>query len=171
MRMIWGTSTGMSERPPEFACESRSEAETISLGERLGRVLEAGDWVALHGELGAGKTRFVRGLAAGMGLNPADVCSPTFVLMNEYSRAGGEPALIHVDAYRMSGPDELETLGLDAAAAAPAVIVVEWAERLPGAAPEHVIDVEIQQQGGDARRILIRATPEMWRRIRGALGA
>jgi tRNA threonylcarbamoyladenosine biosynthesis protein TsaE len=130
---------------------STSAAETAVIGHALGRVLRSpqggegqsgegpGDIVLLNGPLGAGKTTLVRGIAAGMGLGGAPVSSPTFVLIHDYEPPdAGTPALIHVDAYRLTSEDELDTLGwervLERVRAGEAALVIEWAERLgPGA--------------------------------------
>lgn len=104
--------------------------QTESLGEAIARALRPGDVVTLDGPLGAGKTTLVRAIAAAWGADPARVSSPTFVLMHEYESPRGR--LVHVDAYRMSGPGDLEDLDL-ATFARGAVVLVEWAERLgPG---------------------------------------
>jgi tRNA threonylcarbamoyladenosine biosynthesis protein TsaE len=83
-----------------------SEDETVALGEALSRQLRPGDVVTLDGPLGAGKTRFVRGMAIGLGHDPAQVSSPTFVVAHEYATPGARAILIHVDAYRLSGDDD-----------------------------------------------------------------
>src|SRR5207253_2522780 len=90
--------------------ETASEAETEAAGESLGRSLRPGDVVLLYGELGAGKTAFVRGMARGLGASPDDVSSPTFTLIQEY--AGTSATLYHVDLYRLE-PKEIDDLGLD----------------------------------------------------------
>jgi len=107
--------------------------------------------ILLSGDLGAGKTAFVRGLAEGLGLDPDDVTSPTFTLVHEYR--GGRLPLIHVDLYRLDRA-ELDDIGLDQDLAAHGVIAVEWAERLT----RGVVDataVRIADQGGDERSITI----------------
>lgn len=135
---------------------TRSEEETIALGERLGRALRAGDVVALHGDLGAGKTRFVRGIARGMGLDESGVCSPTFVIVNVYKGAGiPDRALVHVDAFRLSGEDDLPSLGWDRLTDGNSVVVVEWAERLADSLPARRISVRIDHLGDEMRRITI----------------
>ena len=105
----------------------------------------------LSGDLGAGKTAFVRGLAQGLGIDPGDVTSPTFTLVHEY-RAGRLP-LIHVDLYRLDSAD-LDEIGLDENLASHGVTAVEWAERLsrPIAGATRV---GIADRGGDARVITI----------------
>jgi tRNA threonylcarbamoyladenosine biosynthesis protein TsaE len=122
-----------------------SAAETEAAGGRLGRRLRVGDVVLLTGELGAGKTTFVRGVARGAG-SSAHVASPTFQLVRIYP---GKLQLAHVDLYRIEGEAELAGLGLEELAEEGAV-VVEWGERLdvPSAAL-----IEIQHLGGERRRL------------------
>jgi tRNA threonylcarbamoyladenosine biosynthesis protein TsaE len=143
---------------PRRAIELVSDREerTIALGERLARMLKPGDVVALHGELGAGKTRFVRGLARGLGIDPSRVHSPTFVLVNMYGAATG-PALVHVDAYRLRGGEELAPLGWDRLLDGSNIVVVEWAERIERELPKPAsrFDVTIEHAGEDIRRIRI----------------
>lgn len=119
----------------ELKAASMREEGTVALGRAVGALLRAGDVVALEGELGAGKTRFVRGVCEGMGLDPSQVSSPTFVFVNEYSgkRDGGvrEAMLRHVDAYRLrGGAEELESIGWDRVVDGSAAVVIEWASRL-----------------------------------------
>jgi len=135
--------------------ETWSEEETEALARRVAAHLEPGVFVLLHGDLGAGKTVFVRGLAAGLGAPAEEVSSPTFTLIQEYQ---GRLAIQHVDLYRVDAPGEVDDLGLDELAAAGAVVVVEWAERLP-AAPPGAVRVRIEDLGGDRRRIHIALTP------------
>jgi tRNA threonylcarbamoyladenosine biosynthesis protein TsaE len=121
---------------------SRSEAETRLIGLTLGRLLRGGDVVRLDGPLGAGKTTLVRAVVEGMGLDASPVSSPTFVMVHEYRRPPGAegPDLVHVDAYRLSGAEELESLGwdrvLERVRERAAALVVEWAERLQTGLPE-----------------------------------
>lgn len=133
--------------------ESMSEADTIGVGARLAGRLKPGDVIALEGDLGAGKTRFVRGLARGLGHDERRVSSPTYVLVHEYDDAEGAPPLIHVDAYRVASADELEGFGLDRAMADGAVLVVEWASRLGDALDPSRLRVEIAHAGDDLREI------------------
>jgi len=126
-----------------------SEAATVELGARLGRALAPGSVVLLEGELGAGKTAFVRGLAAGLGAPDEEVSSPTFTLVQEYH---GRVPFLHADLYRVSGLEAedlgLEELGRDA------VVAVEWAAKLVRR-PTGAIDVLIEDLGGDRRRITV----------------
>ena len=132
---------------------SRSEADTIRIARELAVAL--GDTpaaVLLHGELGAGKTAFVRGLVAGAGGCPDDVSSPTFVLMQEYP---GRRLVHHVDLYRLGGDDvaDLEPL-LDEMLGGDAIVAIEWAERLQ-TPPEPAVHVRIADLGGDDREIAV----------------
>ena len=129
---------------------TNSELETFALGEKVAGTLEAGTFVLLHGDLGAGKTAFVRGMAAGLGGNPDDVSSPTFVLIQHYK---GRTPLVHVDLYRLDTAAAVDDLGLEELASG-AVVAVEWAERLPRPI-DGSVTVRIEDLGGDARRITI----------------
>jgi tRNA threonylcarbamoyladenosine biosynthesis protein TsaE len=104
-----------------------SEEETRAIAQELARNLRAGDVVLLSGDLGAGKTAFVRGLAEGLGIDPADVTSPTFTLLHEYR--GGRLPLFHADLYRLDRA-AANDIGLDDEAVAAGVLAVEWPDRL-----------------------------------------
>ena len=127
-----------------------SEEETTAAGERLAGQINGGDVVLLYGDLGAGKTAFVRGLARGLGASPDDVSSPTFTLVQEYH---GRVTLHHVDLYRLK-EIEVGDLGLDELTSEPAVVAVEWAERWEDAPPRAWV-VRISNEGEDNRRISI----------------
>ena len=130
---------------------SESENDTRAIAATLARNLVAGSVLLLSGDLGAGKTAFVRGLAEGLGISPDEVTSPTFTLVHEYR--GGRLPLIHVDLYRLDRAD-LDEIGLDEDLAAKGVTAVEWAERLTRRTPGAVL-VKIVDQGGDLRSIEI----------------
>ncbi|MGB7768919.1 MAG: tRNA (adenosine(37)-N6)-threonylcarbamoyltransferase complex ATPase subunit type 1 TsaE [Verrucomicrobiia bacterium] len=106
---------------------SHSPAETVSLGEKFGRAAERGQVLALSGELGAGKTQLVRGLARGLGI-AARVHSPTFTLVNEYG--GGRLRLFHLDLYRLETRGQSLAAGLEEFLQPDGVTVIEWAERI-----------------------------------------
>src|ERR671915_139030 len=127
---------------------TNAEQETFALGQTLAATLGAGTFVLLHGDLGAGKTAFVRGMAAGLGANPDEVSSPTFVLIQHYK---GRTPLVHVDLYRLESGAAVDDLGLEEMVDG-AVVAVEWAERLPRAL-EGSLTVTIEDLGGDLRRI------------------
>jgi len=131
---------------------SLSEAETLKLGEALGRTLKGGEMILLQGELGSGKTVFARGVASGLGIDPVDVGSPTFILVDRHE---GRLILYHADLYRIDREEEMFDLGLDEFAAAGAAVVVEWGERLPAVLQQGAIMVRIADLGDDSRKITI----------------
>jgi len=131
------------------------EAETTAAGERLAASLSAGDVVLLYGQLGAGKTAFVRGLAQGLGASPDEVSSPTFTLIQEY--ASKRATLFHVDLYRLE-PAEVEDLGLEELVSGDGIVAIEWADHWRGR-PDDAIEVTIQDRGEDRRAIAIRNAP------------
>jgi len=133
--------------------ETGSETETAAAGEILGRSLRAGEVVLLYGDLGAGKTAFVRGMARGLGANPDDVTSPTFTIVQEY--AGPSATLYHVDLYRLEGP-EIDDLGLEDLVSGDGIVAIEWADRWRGR-PDDVTEVRIESDGEEGRRIHIHA--------------
>ena len=130
---------------------SHSESETEELGARLAAALPGGSVVAMYGDLGAGKTAFVRGMARGMGLN-CRVSSPTFTIVNEYL---GERELIHFDMYRLSGADELFDIGWEDYLARGAVCAVEWSENVADAFFGDEIRVTIEKLSDTERKITI----------------
>ena len=116
--------------------------------------LEPGDVVALEGDLGAGKTCFVRGLAQGLGIDPRDVSSPTFVSMQRYD--GGRVPLVHVDAWRMRGAEDLETIGWDdLIASRDAIIAIEWPSKVLAAMPARRIDVTLAPSTSGGRIAIV----------------
>ena len=133
----------------EEVFDTGSEEETARVGERLAQGLKRGDVVLLYGDLGAGKTAFVRGLAQGLGAPPADVTSPTFTLLQEYH---GRIPLYHADLYRLEARD-VPDLGLEEVASG-GVLAVEWAERWQDR-PAAAYEVRITDQGGDVRRVRV----------------
>jgi tRNA threonylcarbamoyladenosine biosynthesis protein TsaE len=130
---------------------SRSEAETRAAGRDLGAELESGAVILLSGELGAGKTVFVKGVAEGLGIDPRRVSSPTFTLVQEYH--GGRLPLYHVDLYRLQSI-EVDDLGLDELAWSGGVIAIEWADRLPRRM-ENVVAIRIEHVADLVRQISI----------------
>jgi tRNA threonylcarbamoyladenosine biosynthesis protein TsaE len=134
---------------PEVVTTS-SEQETFALGRRVGATLSPGTFLLLHGDLGAGKTAFVRGVAAGLGGDPGDVSSPTFVLIQHYD---GRTPLVHVDLYRLESGAAVDDLGLEELAGG-AVVAIEWAERLPRPLEGSLL-VRIEDLGGEQRRITV----------------
>ena len=106
--------------------------------------------VLLYGELGAGKTAFVRGLARGLGAAESEVSSPTFTIIQEYA---GRVPFYHVDLYRLE-PAEVDDLGLDELVSSDGIVAIEWAERWHGR-PEDAIEVRLEHAGEDQRRLAV----------------
>lgn len=130
---------------------SNSEADTEAIGAEFARDLPKGSVIAMYGDLGAGKTAFVRGMARGLGLN-AHVNSPTFTIVNEYP---GERELIHFDMYRLSSSDELFDIGWEDYLARGAICAVEWSENVSDAFFGDEIKVTIEKTGDASRKITI----------------
>jgi tRNA threonylcarbamoyladenosine biosynthesis protein TsaE len=140
-----------------------SEDLTASLAAGLAAVLRPGDRVALRGDLGAGKTTFVRHLACALDVPAGLVSSPTFVVVNQYPiRSGGE--LVHADFYRLTSAEDLDSVGWDQLAGPTPILVAEWPDRAPGALgdPQSVAEVALAAIGPDARQITLRL-PDAWR--------
>jgi len=140
------------------AIATASESETAAVGRDIAQTLRAGDVVLLYGDLGAGKTAFVKGLAEGLGVSREEVSSPTFTLVQEYR--GGRLTLFHVDLYRLDDPREIDDLGLDEIAV-DGILAIEWAEKLDGRQkPPRCVEVRIVHGDGDARSITVRLKPD-----------
>jgi tRNA threonylcarbamoyladenosine biosynthesis protein TsaE len=166
-----------------FERQTASPEQTAALAQGLAGVLRAGDVVALWGELGAGKTTFVRALCDAMGVGDGLVASPTFVFVHVYpiatpvagavSRAGGHEReheigrITHVDAYRVTSPEDLEALGWDrlfgsgGRALGDSVALIEWPQKLGAALPSERADVELLATGEASRRVAF-TLPETW---------
>ncbi|MBI1950178.1 MAG: tRNA (adenosine(37)-N6)-threonylcarbamoyltransferase complex ATPase subunit type 1 TsaE [Acidobacteria bacterium] len=131
---------------------SRSEQETRAAGESLAGSLRPGDAVLLSGDLGMGKTVFARGVAAGLGVDPERVHSPSFTLVNRYP---GRIPVYHIDLYRVEKLEDMDELGLEEILGGDGVAVVEWAERLGPYRPLRAVEVRVADRGGQVREILI----------------
>jgi tRNA threonylcarbamoyladenosine biosynthesis protein TsaE len=129
---------------------TNSEEDTSAAGERFSSRLRGGDVLLLHGDLGAGKTAFVRGLARGLGAAPDEVSSPTFTLIQEYR---GRVTLYHVDLYRLQ-PIEVADLGLDELTSGDAIVAIEWAERWNDR-PRDAWVIRFEHEGDDRRSLRI----------------
>jgi len=134
---------------------STSAAETRALGEALGRVLQDGDFVGLVGELGAGKTELARGIARGVGIRDEDVTSPTFSIVHQHH---GRIVLTHADLYRLDGPADLDGTGFHELRDGPGATLVEWVDRVPGAAPPDALRILLEEPAEDARELVATAT-------------
>ena len=137
---------------------TRTEAETVAVGRRLAAELRPGAIVRLHGDLGAGKTCFTRGLAEGLGVDPTRVHSPSFSLVHLYRDRAGKAALYHIDLYRVEGEVDLQEIGLEDALSGETPVAVEWPERLdearfPPVPGDWTVQIEITAR--DRRRLRI----------------
>lgn len=126
--------------PQTIQLKTASPEETLTLGERLGQAACPGDCIALIGDLGAGKTLLTKGIARGLSIRPADVTSPTFVLM---ARHAGRLALYHFDAYRLSEPAELLAVGAEEIFYGDGLSVIEWADRITEILPGDRLDISL----------------------------
>ena len=139
---------------PRQTVVSRSEDDTAAVARTLAATLSGGAVVLLSGDLGAGKTAFVRGLAEGLGVDPTEVSSPTFTLIQEYR--GGRVPLFHVDLYRLQTA-EVDELGLDDERMMEGVTAIEWPDRLPRPMPSAIL-VRIEH-GDDSMRTILMDVP------------
>jgi tRNA threonylcarbamoyladenosine biosynthesis protein TsaE len=151
---------------------SHSSLHTERIGERLAKLARPGDVLALWGELGTGKTVLTKGVAAGLGLDPADVSSPTFIILHEHY--GGRIPLLHLDLYRLEGAD-LGTTGWEEALESGGVAVIEWPDRAGDALPADRLDVRLEHIADTKRAVSLSATGprshELLEEFRGSLGA
>lgn len=135
---------------------SECERDTVKAGERLAGALRPGDVVAFYGDLGAGKTAFIRGVARGLNID-ARVSSPTFTIVNEYM---GEIPLFHFDMYRLGSSDELFEIGWEDYLERGGVCCVEWSERAEDLLPPGTIRVRIEKTGESGRLITVEGVEE-----------
>ncbi|HKE99165.1 MAG TPA: tRNA (adenosine(37)-N6)-threonylcarbamoyltransferase complex ATPase subunit type 1 TsaE [Actinomycetes bacterium] len=142
----------------QLQLRSGSEAETRAIGAALAGVLVPGDVVGLTGDLGAGKTRLVQGAAEALGVTDP-VISPTFMIVREHQ---GRVPVHHVDAYRLSGPTELEDLGLEDVLDPGAVVLVEWADQVARALPESWVEVRLVVGPDDVRHLTVEPHGPAW---------
>ncbi|MBN1120969.1 MAG: tRNA (adenosine(37)-N6)-threonylcarbamoyltransferase complex ATPase subunit type 1 TsaE [Anaerolineae bacterium] len=136
--------------------QTESPEETEYLGEQIGALLGARDIVCLAGNLGAGKTCLVRGMARGWGAS-GQATSPTFTLINEYRRTDDNKRFYHMDSYRLSGTADALSTGLDDILDAQEILVIEWPEHILDTLPADRLWIEITDQGGDSRKLAFTA--------------
>ncbi len=122
---------------------TRSAAETIELGRALASQLEHGDVIAFYGDLGAGKTTMIKGIAAGLGV-PEVVRSPSFVIVTEYA---GRLPVYHIDLYRLNENSDFGAIGLDSYIEGEGICLIEWAERAEKVLPDRAIRVRMSVEG------------------------
>lgn len=137
--MKWNQSFNRTTNSPE---------ETLALGEEVSQSLEIGDVLCLHGDLGAGKTHFVKGIARGLGINESKVNSPTFTLINEYQ---GRFPIYHFDAYRLKSDQEILELGVEDYFYGNGVCLIEWPVNLQNFLPETAVHITILKDNETSR--------------------
>ena len=145
---------------------SESEAETNRFGQAIARAAEPGTVIGLVGNLGAGKTRLAKAVAAALGVDPESVLSPTFVLIHEYE---GDLPVYHFDAYRLGGPGPLEALGATEYWTAGGICLVEWADLVESILPDDAWRVSIEVVGPESRRLSLRVREPFASRIADSL--
>jgi tRNA threonylcarbamoyladenosine biosynthesis protein TsaE len=151
----------MSTTSASRVIETESVTATHALGERLAAAVRPGDVIALIGELGAGKTQLVKGIARGLGVaDEHRVTSPTFVLIHEYK---GRLPIFHADAYRLHSGRELADVGIEEDYAAGGVTIIEWADRAADCLPEAYLRIEIAITGETCRRFALADVGGTWR--------
>jgi len=131
---------------------SRSPEETSAIGLQLGRLLNAGDVVGLYGDLGAGKTVMVKGIAKAFGIDEREIASASYTIIAEYET---EPPFIHIDLYRIEQADELCELGIRSITGGRSISVIEWAEKALGELQEDIIKVRLQGLDEQTREITV----------------
>ena len=129
--------------------QTKSTSETIRIGKNIGSVLLPGDVVALVGELGTGKTQFIKGLAAGVGVGkPTYISSPSFTLINEYA---GKVPFYNIDLFRLKSEKETEELGLEEYFQGGGITAIEWADKIPSLLPQEILWIHIRYTGEHTR--------------------
>lgn len=142
----------MITSPSDLVLSSTSDEATRSIGRTLGQLIDVPVVIALVGPLGAGKTCLVRGLAEGLDVDARAICSPTFVLLQEYA---GRLPIYHFDTYRLTSPDQFAALGPEEYFEGEGVSVVEWADRVPEHLPPDRLEIEITVVGPSDRRLTL----------------
>jgi tRNA threonylcarbamoyladenosine biosynthesis protein TsaE len=131
--------------------QTQSTSETIRIGKIIGSLFLSGDVVALVGELGTGKTQFIKGLAAGVGVGkPTYISSPSFTLINEYA---GKVPFYHIDLFRLKSEKEAEELGLEEYFQGGGITAIEWADKIPSLLPQEMLWIYIHYTGKHTRSI------------------
>jgi tRNA threonylcarbamoyladenosine biosynthesis protein TsaE len=155
----------MTATPTEFV--THSSAETIAVGRKLVALLAPPKFLILHGDLGAGKTTLVKGIAEALdAAEPDEVTSPTFTLVHEYEGTRDDQGkrtpvrLYHLDLYRIESERQLETLGLDDLQTEDSIVLVEWGEKFPSVVKRSQGEIVMTSLDGDARRIALKMKPE-----------
>lgn len=150
--------TTETAKPKVHEFESSSAADTIRIGHEIAKLLTPPAFLILRGDLGAGKTTLVKGIAEALGAaDPDEVTSPTFTLVHEYdgTREGRPVKLFHLDVYRLEGERQLETLGLEELLTPDSLVLVEWGEKFKSIMKRATGEIAISSAGGDARKITV----------------
>lgn len=135
---------------------TKSEQETIDFAIAFAKSIKPPSVILLEGDLGVGKTCFTRGLCEGLGGEPRQVSSPTFAIMQEYAIANNR-RLVHIDAYRLAGEEELESIGWDEILEDPqAIIAIEWGSRINNAIPDNATSIQIAHLDRTSRKLTIK---------------
>lgn len=142
---------------------TKTERETIKLGERIGKQLNPGDVVALFGSLGSGKTTLTRGIARGIGVKPNEVSSPSFVLVKEYQ---GRLPVYHIDLYRLAQPAAIEREGFDDYLYNDGVTVIEWAEKMGELLPPEYLRINLEIKSENSRQINLIAVGKKYKKLK-----
>lgn len=143
--------------------QTKSASETIRIGRSIGGRLLPGDVVALVGELGAGKTQFIKGLAAGAGIgNPTYISSPSFTLINEYP---GKVTFYHIDLFRLGKEEEAEELGLEDYFQGEGITAIEWADKIPSLLPKELLLIHIAYTGKNTRCLEISGKGDRYHKL------
>ncbi len=145
---------------------SNKEVETISLGEKIGELLEPGQLILLSGELGAGKTILTQGICSGLGVDEV-VTSPTYILINEYE---GDLKIYHMDLYRLEAEEDLYDIGIEDYLDTEGVVLIEWPDLVYDLLPPDFIYIRIVVVNKDTRKILIEAEGDRGRRLIARFG-
>lgn len=143
-------------REGELDIISTSPEQTKRLGTRLGKLLRPGDVICLSGDMGAGKTVFSSGIGEGWGAD-IPLTSPTYNLVHEHHRKADKQRLYHLDCYRLSGVEEVDTIGLDDILDGDGIVIFEWAERIEDSLPEHYLWVDVKVMDMSRRNFFIEA--------------
>ena len=133
---------------------TESVNETLAIGKKLGRLLSPGDVILLTGELGAGKTCLVKGIADGLGIKGTRITSPTFIIINEYT---GKIPLYHIDLYRIGSIEDLRDIGMEELVYGKGVTAIEWAERIKDTLPDERMEITLKWVDDKSRTIKINA--------------
>ena len=141
-------------REGELDIITGSAEQTHRYGVRLGSLLKAGDVICLSGDMGAGKTVFASGIGVGWGAK-APLTSPTYNLVNEYRRDKDKTRLCHMDAYRLEGIDDLDSIGFDDILSAKRILVIEWPERIESALPHDHLWVQLRVLDTGRRNLIV----------------